>query len=74
MILGVLQKLSLRRQQKDIMISHGILEWVVRTLQESEEVGMSEYGLEYITALFMNLCLQKSDCALLEWCAVQSVV
>ncbi|XP_049520262.1 lisH domain-containing protein ARMC9 isoform X2 [Dermacentor silvarum] len=60
MILGILQKLSLRRQQKDIMITHGILEWVVRTLQESEEVGLSEYGLEYITALFMNLCLQKS--------------
>lgn len=60
MILGVLQKLSLRRQQKDIMISHGILEWVVRTLQESEQAGISEYGLEYITALFMNLCLQKS--------------
>ncbi|KAL3254973.1 hypothetical protein MRX96_046710 [Rhipicephalus microplus] len=66
MILGVLQKLSLRRQQKDIMISHGILEWVVRTLQESQEVGMSEYGLEYITALFMNLCLQKSGSLLYD--------
>ncbi|XP_077509211.1 lisH domain-containing protein ARMC9-like isoform X1 [Amblyomma americanum] len=60
MILGVLQKLSLRHQQKEIMISHGILEWIIRSLQEGEEAGFSEYGLEYITALFMNLCLQKT--------------
>ncbi|KAH9383812.1 hypothetical protein HPB48_025582 [Haemaphysalis longicornis] len=60
MILGTLQKLSLRQQQKEIMINHGILEWIVRTLQESGEDEISDYGIEYITALFMNLCLQKS--------------
>ncbi|CAN8016369.1 unnamed protein product, partial [Ixodes persulcatus] len=58
MILGILQKLSLRRAQKEVMISQGIMEWIVWTLNNDRMI--SQYGLEYAVALFMNLCLQAS--------------
>ncbi|CAN7987607.1 unnamed protein product, partial [Ixodes pacificus] len=58
MILGILQKLSLRRAQKEVMISQGIMEWIVWTLNNDRRI--SQYGLEYAVALFMNLCLQAS--------------
>ncbi|CAN7986426.1 unnamed protein product, partial [Ixodes hexagonus] len=58
MILGILQKLSLRRPQKEVMISQGIMEWIVWTLNNDRRI--SQYGLEYAVALFMNLCLQAS--------------
>lgn len=40
------------------MIDLGTVEWLVRYLEHSED--LSVYGLEYSTALFMNLCLHKS--------------
>ena len=47
----------------------GIVEWLVKYLENFDEnvdsgsnwkVPYSPYGLEYSTALFMNLCLHKS--------------
>ena len=40
------------------MIERGIIEWLVEYLQGTE--SHNSYGLEYSTALLMNLCLHKS--------------
>ena len=46
------------------MIEMGIVEWLVNYLDNFDEgnwqVPYTPYGLEYSTALFMNLCLHKS--------------
>ncbi|XP_064461331.1 lisH domain-containing protein ARMC9-like [Ornithodoros turicata] len=58
MMLGTLQKLSLRRPLQEFMINEGILEWAVKRLENTDV--LTDYSLEYAIALFMNLCLQSS--------------
>ncbi|XP_018612859.1 lisH domain-containing protein ARMC9 isoform X3 [Scleropages formosus] len=63
-VLGALQKLSLRRAQQSAMIEDGLISWLVDELQNSD--CLSDYTLEYSTALLMNLCFRsqgKSKCA-----------
>ena len=77
MIVATLQKLSLKCYIRKKMIEMGIVEWLVKYLdnfdqklrQEEQAAAKQEeqmrqlsslYGLEYSTALFMNLCLHKS--------------
>ncbi|XP_043283210.1 lisH domain-containing protein ARMC9-like isoform X2 [Venturia canescens] len=58
MILAMLQKMSLRRQQRLYMISMGLVEWLIYHLRaESKSIGT--YRLEYTTALLMNLSLHR---------------
>ncbi|XP_014671711.1 PREDICTED: lisH domain-containing protein ARMC9-like [Priapulus caudatus] len=58
MMLGTLQKLSLRRVLQSVMIQEGMLEWLVETLRDHD--SLSDYTLEYAIALFMNLCLRTA--------------
>ncbi|OMJ77565.1 hypothetical protein SteCoe_22813 [Stentor coeruleus] len=54
-IIGNLQKLSLRRGPQTIMIESKVIEWLVMALRNHQE--LSEYSLEYCSALLMNLSL-----------------
>jgi hypothetical protein len=54
--LGVVQKLSLRKQPQTIMISQGMIPWLVDVLGRSAE--QSDYTMEYGSALLMNLSLR----------------
>lgn len=56
--LGCLQKLSLRHDQQTRMIDLGIIEWLVKVLEDTD--SLSEYSLEYSVALLMNVCLRTS--------------
>ncbi|WAR15604.1 ARMC9-like protein [Mya arenaria] len=58
MVLGALQKLSLRRQLQSAMIDNGLIEWLVKVLEDND--SLSDYTLEYSVALLMNLCLRTS--------------
>lgn len=58
MVLGALQKLSLRRQLQSAMIENGLIEWLVKVLEDND--SLSDYTLEYSVALLMNLCLRTS--------------
>ncbi|EZA57815.1 LisH domain-containing protein ARMC9 [Ooceraea biroi] len=58
MMLAMLQKLSLRRQQRIYMIESGLLEWLINHLHDKYRV-MNLYRLEYATALLMNLSLHR---------------
>ena len=58
MILGALQKLSLRRALQSAMIDKGVIEWLVGVLEDND--SLSDYTLEYSVALLMNLCLRTS--------------
>uniref|UniRef100_A0A1A8L4E8 LisH domain-containing protein ARMC9 n=2 Tax=Nothobranchius pienaari TaxID=704102 RepID=A0A1A8L4E8_9TELE len=63
-VLVALQKLSLRRSQQTAMIDDGLIGWLVDELQDPD--CLSDYTLEYSTALLMNLCLRtkgKRKCA-----------
>ena len=45
------------------MIESGMLEWLIDHLKQflsQNAENISTYGLEYSTALFMNLCLHRS--------------
>ena len=57
-IIGNLQKLSLRRRPQTIMIELRVIEWLVMVLNRFEE--LSEYSLEYSSALLMNLSLRTT--------------
>ncbi|XP_064610280.1 lisH domain-containing protein ARMC9-like isoform X2 [Liolophura sinensis] len=57
-ILGALQKLSLRRNLQSAMIEEGVVEWLVRILEDND--ALSDYTLEYSVALLMNLCLRTA--------------
>ncbi|KAL1523500.1 hypothetical protein AB1Y20_018438 [Prymnesium parvum] len=62
--LGALQKLSLRRQPQNAMIDNDIIAWLVHVLSDVD--SLSEYSVEYGTALLMNLSLRsagKDKCA-----------
>ncbi|XP_020289094.1 lisH domain-containing protein ARMC9-like isoform X2 [Pseudomyrmex gracilis] len=58
MMVAMLQKLSLRRQQRIYMIESGLLEWLIHHLHDNCHV-ISLYRLEYATALLMNLSLHR---------------
>jgi hypothetical protein len=61
--LGALQKLSLRRQPQNAMIDADVIAWLVRQLADVD--SLSQYSVEYGTALLMNLSLRtagKSKC------------
>ncbi|KAI9003707.1 hypothetical protein BC832DRAFT_88588 [Gaertneriomyces semiglobifer] len=54
-LLGTLQKLSLRRAAQSAMNNAAVIGWVLDVLETG---GLSDYSLEYATALLMNLCLR----------------
>lgn len=58
MVLGALQKLSLRRNLQTAMIEAGLIEWLVKVLEDND--SLSDYTFEYSVALLMNLCLRTS--------------
>ena len=59
MIVAVLQKLSLKYSARKMMLQRGLVSWLVTChLVHLEPVRL--YGLEYSTALLMNLCLHRS--------------
>lgn len=57
-LIAALQKLSLRRNLQTLMIQDNVLEWLVSLLENNEE--LSDYSLEYASALFMNLSLRSA--------------
>jgi hypothetical protein len=62
--LGTLQKFSLRRKPQNLMINLNVVDWIVTTLKSDssndEPQQISEYTIEYATALLMNLCLRSA--------------
>ncbi|KAK9884323.1 hypothetical protein WA026_005273, partial [Henosepilachna vigintioctopunctata] len=54
----ILQKLSIRKEQRKVMIVNGLLQSISKLLinRRSE---LSTYCMEYTFALFMNLCLEE---------------
>ncbi|XP_076376565.1 lisH domain-containing protein ARMC9 isoform X1 [Megalopta genalis] len=58
MMIAMLQKLSLRKQQRIYMIENGLVEWLIRHLHVHYRI-MDSYRLEYATALLMNLSLHQ---------------
>ena len=62
--LGALQKLSLRRAPQNSMIDCGVIAWLVEVLADTD--SLSQYSVEFGTALLMNLSLRtagKAKCA-----------
>ena len=62
--LGALQKFSLRKQAQSSMIENGVIRWIVQILSANTE-NLSDYSMEYATALLMNLSLRgkgKDEC------------
>ena len=57
--LGTLQKFSLRRRPQTIMIQLDMIKWISHVLQNETE-QLSDYSIEYATALLMNLSLRSS--------------
>lgn len=55
----MLQKLSLRKQQRIYMIDNGLVEWLIHHLHDQYHI-MDCYRLEYATALLMNLSLHQA--------------
>lgn len=55
--LGILQKLSLRRNAQSAMIEIDMIDWLGKVLKH-ELHSISYYSLEYATALLMNLSLR----------------
>lgn len=58
-VLGTLQKFSLRRKPQTIMIQLDMIRWISTTLREEGD-RLSDYSIEYATALLMNLSLRSS--------------
>ena len=62
--LGTLQKFSLRRKPQTIMIQLDMIKWIAYVLKDEADT-LSDYSIEYATALLMNLSLRaagKSRC------------
>ena len=65
-VLGALQKFSLRHDPQNEMIDAELIAWIVEALGSADaggsgEVdGLSEYSIEYGTALLMNLSLRAA--------------
>ena len=60
-ILGALQKFSLRKHAQSIMIDCNVIQWIVSllSLEAQNMQPLSDYSLEYATALLMNLSLRS---------------
>ncbi|XP_014216116.1 lisH domain-containing protein ARMC9-like [Copidosoma floridanum] len=58
MLLGTLQKMSLRKQQRNYMVEANLVEWLVHHLND-EDFRKDAYRLEYACALLMNLSLRS---------------
>ncbi|KAJ3250016.1 LisH domain-containing protein armc9, partial [Borealophlyctis nickersoniae] len=67
-LLGALQKLSLRRTAQSTMNTLHLIPYLLTLLSDLD--GLSEYTIQYGTALFMNLCLRtagkKACCELVD--------
>ena len=62
--LGTLQKFSLRKEAQNQMIQYDVIRWIIETIRDEIE-QLSDYSLEYATALLMNLSLRvngKNKC------------
>lgn len=57
--LGTLQKISLGRPAQAKMIENDVIKWAVNLLK-NELNSLTEYSLEYVTALLMNLSLRTA--------------
>eukprot|EP00357_Protocruzia_adherens_P001238 CAMPEP_0115041492 /NCGR_PEP_ID=MMETSP0216-20121206/45553_1 /TAXON_ID=223996 /ORGANISM="Protocruzia adherens, Strain Boccale" /LENGTH=918 /DNA_ID=CAMNT_0002423127 /DNA_START=224 /DNA_END=2980 /DNA_ORIENTATION=- len=57
--LGALQKFSLRRDPQSVMIELDMIKWILETLKREVET-LSDYSIEYATALLMNLSLRTA--------------
>merc|ERR550537_587488 len=57
--LALLQRLSLRRQAQTVMVDNDTVAWIVKVLLSDVDV-LSEFSLEFGTALLMNLALRTS--------------
>jgi hypothetical protein len=60
--LGTLQKFSLRRRPQTIMIQLDMIKWIAYVIRNEGggEGGLSDYSIEYATALLMNLSLRAA--------------
>lgn len=58
MLIATLQKMSLRKQQREYMIEANLVEWSIYHLN-NEKLKIGTYRLEYICALLMNLSLHS---------------
>jgi len=57
--LGALQKFSLRRKPQTIMIQLDLIKWISAVLR-NEADQLTDYSIEYATALLMNLSLRDA--------------
>lgn len=57
--LGTLQKFSLRKKPQTIMIQLDMIKWIGNVLR-NEGDSLSDYSIEYATALLMNLSLRAA--------------
>lgn len=57
--LGTLQKFSLRKKPQTIMIQLDMIKWIARVLRNEGDT-LSDYSIEYATALLMNLSLRAA--------------
>ena len=57
-ILAIIQKLSLKREVQNILIENSVIEWIIDKISKPET--LSNFTLEYATALLMNLALRTS--------------
>jgi hypothetical protein len=58
-VLGTLQKFSLRRKPQSIMIQLDMIKWISNVLKNQGD-QLSDYSIEYATALLMNLSLRSN--------------
>lgn len=56
--LGALQKFSLRRKPQTIMIQLDLIKWISSVLRNEDQ--LTDYSIEYATALLMNLSLREA--------------
>ncbi|XP_058810172.1 lisH domain-containing protein ARMC9-like isoform X2 [Phymastichus coffea] len=59
MLIATLQKMSLRKEQRNFMVEANLVEWLIYHLS-NENFRMGTYRLEYTCALLMNLSLQSA--------------
>jgi hypothetical protein len=59
MLLATLQKMSLRKKERNCMIEANLVEWIIYHLN-TENQKIRTYRLEYACALLMNLSLHSS--------------
>lgn len=67
-VLGALQKFSLRKMAQSQMIDFGVIDWIVSLLsvEAQSQQPLSDYSLEYATALLMNLSLRSKGKTICE--------